>query len=95
MRIFYWSNENYFYQLYFRRNQCSISGDLSGIGRWHGIACGFAAQTACHYITAGRYFLHIGQKRTDGRFLNLVGISDNRDCCMPGGICIFKENPEE
>ena len=31
----------------------------------------------------------------DGRFPDLVGISDYRSNCMPGGLCIFKENQKK
>ena len=54
--VFYWSNENYFHKFYFCRNQCSISGNISGVGRWHRVTGYFAAQTACHYFTTWRVF---------------------------------------
>ena len=73
-RIFYRSNAHYFYQFSFCRNQCRISGNLSGIGRRHRVACDFAAQTACNYITVGRHFLYFRPKRTGGSFADLVGV---------------------
>ena len=94
-REYYRSNENYFHQLYFCRDQCGISGNFPGIGRRLGIPCDFTAQTACHYITACRDILHFCKKRTDGSFSDLVVISHYGVYSMSGRICIFKENRKE
>lgn len=58
----------------------------------HRVACDFAAQTACNYITVGRYFLYFRPKRTDGSFADLVGVPDHRVYRVSGRLCIFKEN---
>ena len=81
-----------FYQFSFCRNQCRISGNLSGIGRRHRVACDFAAQTACNYIATGRHFLYFRPKRTGGSFADLVGVPDHRGYRVSGRLCIFKEN---
>ena len=73
----------------FCRNQCRISGNLSGIGRRHRVACDFAAQTACNYIAVGRHFLYFRPKRTDGSFADLVGVPDHRVYRVSGRLCIF------
>ena len=79
----------------FCRSQCCISGNLSSIGRWYGIACDLIAQAVNSHITVGRHFLYFCQKRTDGSFLDMVGISNNRNYCMSGGIRILKEDQKE
>ena len=81
--------------LFYCGNQCGISGNLSGTGRWYGITCDLAAQTAYNYITAGRYFLCFCQKRSDGSFVDLVGISNHRAYRMSGGICIVEEDQKK
>lgn len=63
-------------QFYFCRNQCSISGNLSGFGRGNRVACDFAAQTAGSYFTIGWYFFCFCQKWSGGSFVDLVGISN-------------------
>ena len=63
-------------QLSVCRNQCCLSGHLSGTGWWYGIAGYFAFETAYYYPAAGRNFFDICQKWPDGRFIDLVGISD-------------------
>ena len=75
-RIFYRSNEGNLSQLSVCRNQCCLSGYLSGIGRWCGIIGNFAFETAYHYSSTGRNFFDICQKWSDGRYIDLVGISD-------------------
>ena len=55
----------------------------------------FAAQTAYNYITAGRHFLCFCQKRSDGSFVDLVGISNHRAYRMSGGICIVEEDQKK
>ena len=89
------SDENHLHQLYFCGNQCGISGNLSGTGRWYGITCDLAAQTAYNYITAGWHFLCFCQKRSDGSFVDLVGISNHRAYRMSGGICIVEEDQKK
>ena len=76
LRIFYRSNEDNLSQLSVCRNQCCLSGYLSGIGRWCGIIGNFAFETAYHYSSTGRNFFDICQKWSDGRYIDLVGISD-------------------
>ena len=75
-RIFYRSNEGNLSQLSVCRNQCCLSGDLSGIGRWYGITGYFTLETAYHYPATGRNFFDICQKWPDGRYADLVGISN-------------------
>ena len=43
---------------------------------------------------AGNLFT-VRQKWTDGCFTDLVGIPDYRSDCMPGRLCIFKENQKK
>lgn len=39
-------------------------------------------QTVCFPIAAGWYFFRVCQKRTGGRFADLVGVPDHRACCL-------------
>ena len=91
-RIFCWSNENYFHKFYFCRNKCSISGNISGVGWWHRVTGYFASQTICDYFTIGGYFFNFCKKRSDGNFIDMVGIFDNGSSSLCSWICIFKEN---
>lgn len=72
----YRCNEGDFFKFLVCRNQCCLSGYLSGIGRWCGIIGNFAFETAYHYSSTGRNFFDICQKWSDGRYIDLVGISD-------------------
>ena len=74
------------------RNQCCLSGHLSGAGRWCGIVGYFTFETAYYHFATGRNLFTVCKKWSGGRFNDLVGISDYRSNCMPGRLCIFKED---
>ena len=93
--LFHWSDADNFDQLSVCRNQCCLSGHLSGIGWWHGIACYFAFETAYYYPAAGWNFFHVCQKWSRRSFTDLVGISDHGNSFMFCRICIFKENQKK
>ena len=61
-------NESNLSQLFVCRNQCCLSGYLSGTGWWYGIPCYFAFETAHYYTAAGRNFFYVCQKWSDGQF---------------------------
>ena len=94
-RIFYRSNEDNFDQLSVCRNQCCLSGHLSGIGWWCGITGYLAFETACDYFTIGRNFFCICQKWADRNFTDLVGISDHGNSFLFCRICVFEENQKK
>ena len=60
-----------------------------------GITGYFTFETAYYHSAAGRNLFTVCQKWPDGRFTDLVGISDYRSDCMSGRICIFKENQKK
>ena len=47
----------------FCRNKCSISWNISGVGRWHRVTGYFASQTICDYFTIGGYFFRSEERR--------------------------------
>ncbi len=55
----------------------------------------FASQTICDYFTIGGYFFNFCKKRSDGNFIDMVGISDNGSSSLCSWICIFKENKKK
>ena len=63
-----------------------------GMGKRCRVPGDFPAQTVCDPIAAGWYFFRVCQKRTGGRFADLVGVPDHRACCLPRGICPAKES---
>ena len=90
--IFYRCNEGDFFKFLVCRNQCCLSGHLSGAGRWCGIIGYFTFETAYYHSAAGRNLFPVCKKWSGRRFTDLVGISDYRSDLVSGGICIFKEN---
>lgn len=60
-----------------------------------GIIGYFTPETACSYIATGRNIFCFCQKWPDGRFIDLVGISNYRDARMSGGIFVLKENQKK
>ena len=72
----YRCNEGDFFKFLVCRNQCCLSGNLSGTGWWYRVPCYFAFETVHYYTAAGRNFFHVCQKWTDESFSDLVGISD-------------------
>ena len=93
--LFHWSDADYLHQLYLCRNQCGISGYLSGAQQWHPVAGDFTAQTVCDYSAVGRHLFNLCEKRSGRCFAYLVGVSDHRARRLPGGIWIFEENQNE
>ena len=73
----YRCNEGDFFKFLVCRNQCCLSGHLSGTGWWCGIAGYFAFETAYYYPAAGWNLFYACQKCSDGSFTDLVGISDH------------------
>ena len=73
----YRCNEGDFFKFLVCRNQCCLSGNLSGTGWRYGITGYFTFETVCHYPATGRNFFDICQKWPDGRYINLVGISNH------------------
>ena len=94
-RILYQCDESDLYQFSVCRNQCRLSGDLSGTGRGRGIAGYFTFEAVYYHPAIGWNLFTVRQKWTDGRFTDLVGIPDYRSDCMPGRLCIFKENQKK
>ena len=93
--VFYRRNENYLDQFYICRNQCGISGNLSGFEWRSWVACHITSQTACDHIAIGSDFFCLCKKWSDRCFVDLVGVPDYRICLMLSGICIFEENTEK
>ena len=60
-----------------------------------GIAGYFTFEAAYYHPAIGWNLFTVRQKWTDGRFTDLVGIPDYRSDCMPGRLCIFKENQQK
>ena len=75
--IFYQCNEGDFFKFLVCRNQCCLSGHLSGTGWWYGITGYFTFETAYYHIATGWNFFYICSKWSDGSFTDLVGISDH------------------
>ena len=55
----------------------------------------FNAGQSREYLAAGRNLFCFCQKRSDGSFTDLVGISNHGVHSLSRGICIFKEDSEE
>ena len=91
-RIFYRCNADHFHQLSFCRDQCGISGNLSGTRWWNRITCDLTFKTACDHIAVSRNIFCVCKKWSGRGFTDLVGISGHRVYSMSGRICIFKEN---
>ena len=91
----YRCNEGDFFKFLVCRNQCCLSGNLSGAGWWYGIIGYFTSKTAYYHSATGRSLFFICQKWSDGSLPDLVGVSDYRSHCMSGRICIFKENQKK
>ena len=88
----YRCNEGDFFKFLVCRNQCCLSGHLPGAGQWCGIIGYFTFETAYYHSAAGRNLFPVCKKWSSRRFTDLVGISDYRSNCMPGRLCIFKED---
>ena len=81
-RIFYRCDESDLIQLPVCRNQCCLSGHLSGTGRWCGIVGYFTFETAYYHLPlAGIFSLFVRNGQVG--VSDLVGISDYRSNCMP------------
>ena len=61
----------------------------------YGITGDFAFKAACNYFAACRNFFCVCQKWSDGRFADLVVISDYGGDCVPGWIFVFEENQKK
>lgn len=84
-----------FCQLFICRNQCCVSGHLSGAGRRCGIAGDFSSETTGTDLTAGRDLFGICQKWADGCVTDLVGISDYGGGCVSGRLWIPEEDQKK
>jgi len=58
-------------------------------------AMGLSMYLACLGLDAGRNFFDICQKWPDGRYIDLVGISNYGNSFMFCGICVLKENQKK
>ena len=93
--MLYQCDESDLYQFYVCRNQCRLSGYLSGTGRGRGIAGYFTFEAAYYHSAISWNLFTVRQKWTDGRFADLVGIPDYRSDCMPGRLCIFNKKQKK
>ena len=94
-RIFYQCNESDLDQLSVCRNQCGLSGHLSGTECRCGILGDFAFKTADHHLAIGWNLFVVCQKWSAGSYIDLVGFSDYGSHFMFCRICIFKENQKK
>ena len=83
------------HQLFLCGNERGISGHLPGLRRRHRIFGDLFAQTDGTDSAVGGNLLHFREKWSDGRFPDLVRVSDHGGDRVSGGTLLLREDPEK